>query len=305
MRRRPARGRAARRCGDPRCRGRVRARCYGRRGVTGPHQRLLQRRRGATVSQPTNQIEPSRTSTGNVFSDRAPLVALTAPASGLNAPWGPRTIAPVPTSYSAACHGHCRRPCSVTRPFPSGANRWRQRLETANGLPALMPTARAPCGVFSTTTTCEGPRSSTATSRAADCSKVLTRPISHTNDRGRPYGGPIAVESVRVARQDRSPTASFVAAPPGTLSALPPPDSQPGPSAVTAGHRLVAGLAQPFQWSLLVGVDDVIDGLSPSGVGALRAAALLRVSRGARLASGRSDGREPLAPHCDAGVTVM
>ncbi len=51
-----------------------------------------------TVGQPTSQIAPSRTSTGNVFRDRAPVVALTAPASGLNAPWGPRTISPVPTS---------------------------------------------------------------------------------------------------------------------------------------------------------------------------------------------------------------
>ena len=44
------------------------------------------RRRGRTVAQPTNQIAPSRTSTGNVFSDRAPVVAFTAPTSGLNAP---------------------------------------------------------------------------------------------------------------------------------------------------------------------------------------------------------------------------
>jgi hypothetical protein len=85
---------------------------------------LTRRDRG----QPTSQIAPSRTSTWNVFSDRAPVVAFTAPASGLNAPWGPRTIAPVPTSYSAACHGHCRHPSSVTRPLPSEANRWRQRL---------------------------------------------------------------------------------------------------------------------------------------------------------------------------------
>src|ERR1019366_8621106 len=95
---------------------------------------------------------------------------------------GPRTIAPVPTSYSAACHGHWRHPSSVTCPCPSEANRWRQRLETANGLPALMPTARAPCGVFSTTATCEAPRSSTATSRAVDCSKAVTGPLSHTSN---------------------------------------------------------------------------------------------------------------------------
>ena len=44
------------------------------------------RRRGETVAQPTSQIAPSRTSTGNVFSDRAPVVAFTAPANGLNAP---------------------------------------------------------------------------------------------------------------------------------------------------------------------------------------------------------------------------
>jgi hypothetical protein len=69
------------------------------------------------------------------------------------------------------------------RPFPSEANRWRQRLETANGLPALMPTARAPCSVCSTTTTREAPRSSTATSRAVDCSEALTRPLSHTSAR--------------------------------------------------------------------------------------------------------------------------
>jgi hypothetical protein len=41
--------------------------------------------------------------------------------------------------------------------------------------------------VFSTTTTREAPRSSTATSRAVDCSEVVTRRLSHTNDRGRPY----------------------------------------------------------------------------------------------------------------------
>ena len=136
-----------------------------------------------TVAQPTNQIAPSRTSTGNVFNDRAPVVAFTVPASGLNAPWGPRSIAPVPTSYNAECHGHRRHPSSVTRPFPSEANRWRQRLETANGSPALMPTARAPCGVCSTTTTRQAPRSSTATSRALDCSEALTRPLSHTSAR--------------------------------------------------------------------------------------------------------------------------
>jgi hypothetical protein len=45
------------------------------------------RRRGGTVAQPTSQITPSRTSTGNVFSARAPVVAFTAPASGLNAPY--------------------------------------------------------------------------------------------------------------------------------------------------------------------------------------------------------------------------
>ncbi len=120
--------------------------------------------RSARLSRPTRSRR-SRTSTGNVFSGRAPVVALTAPASDLNTPWGPRTIAPVPTSYSAACQGHCRHPSSVTRPFPSEANRCRQRLETANGMPALMPTARAPCGVCSTTSTCEAPRSSTVTSR--------------------------------------------------------------------------------------------------------------------------------------------
>ena len=52
----------------------------------------------AVLGQPISQIAPSRTSTGNVFSDRAPVVALTAPASGLKAPWGPRTISPVATS---------------------------------------------------------------------------------------------------------------------------------------------------------------------------------------------------------------
>ena len=84
------------------------------------------------------------------------------------------------------CHGHCRHPSSVTRPLPSWANRWRQRLETANGLPALIPTARAPCGVVSTTTTCDAPRSSTATNRAVDCSNVVTGPLSHTNECARP-----------------------------------------------------------------------------------------------------------------------
>jgi hypothetical protein len=38
------------------------------------------------LGQPTSQIAPSRTSTGNVLSDRAPVVAFTTPASGLNAP---------------------------------------------------------------------------------------------------------------------------------------------------------------------------------------------------------------------------
>ncbi|MGZ4326031.1 MAG: succinate dehydrogenase/fumarate reductase iron-sulfur subunit [Solirubrobacteraceae bacterium] len=53
------------------------------------------------------------------------IVGLHGARNGLNAPWGPRTIAPVPTSCSAACHGHRRHPSSVTRPLPSGANRWR------------------------------------------------------------------------------------------------------------------------------------------------------------------------------------
>ena len=55
-------------------------------------------RRSRRPSQPTSQIAPSRTSTGKVFSARAPAVAFTAPARGLNAPWGPRTIFPEPTS---------------------------------------------------------------------------------------------------------------------------------------------------------------------------------------------------------------
>ena len=38
------------------------------------------------LGQPTSQIAPSRTSTGNVLSDRAPVIAFTVPASGLNAP---------------------------------------------------------------------------------------------------------------------------------------------------------------------------------------------------------------------------
>jgi hypothetical protein len=54
--------------------------------------------RAKQLGQPISQIVPSRTSTGNVFSARAPVVALTAPASGLNAPWGPRSILPVATS---------------------------------------------------------------------------------------------------------------------------------------------------------------------------------------------------------------
>src|SRR6266480_1411941 len=41
-----------------------------------------------------------------------------------------------------------------------------------------MPTARAPCGVFSTTVTCEEPRSSTATRRVADCSDPVTGGVS-------------------------------------------------------------------------------------------------------------------------------
>jgi hypothetical protein len=48
---------------------------------------------GPSLSRP-----PSRSSTGNVLSDRAPVVTITAPSTGLNAPWGPRTILPVPTS---------------------------------------------------------------------------------------------------------------------------------------------------------------------------------------------------------------
>jgi hypothetical protein len=42
--------------------------------------------RGGSVGQPTSQIAPSRTSTGNLFSGMAPVVALTMPASGLYAP---------------------------------------------------------------------------------------------------------------------------------------------------------------------------------------------------------------------------
>jgi hypothetical protein len=71
-------------------------------------------------------------------------------ASGLKAPSGPRTIAPVPTPYSTACHRPCihrrsRSPCLDRR------KRWRQLLDTANGLPALTPPARARCGVLPTT----------------------------------------------------------------------------------------------------------------------------------------------------------
>jgi hypothetical protein len=50
------------------------------------------------LDQPTSQIAPSRSSTGNVFSAMAPALALMTPASGLNAPCGPRTILPVSTS---------------------------------------------------------------------------------------------------------------------------------------------------------------------------------------------------------------
>jgi hypothetical protein len=144
-------------------------------------------RRSATVQpgtpRPPDRLSADQPGRGVARFDReslqrrAPVVAFTAPASGLNALWGPRTIAPVPTWYSAACHGHCGRPSSVTRPVPSEANRWWQRLETANGLPALVPTASAPCGVCCTTTTCEAPRSSTATSRAAHCSEAVTRAL--------------------------------------------------------------------------------------------------------------------------------
>jgi hypothetical protein len=62
----------------------------------------------------------------------------------------------------------------------------REQLATAvrsrKRLAPLTPTARAPRGVFSTTTTCETPRSSTATRRVADCSEVVTRPLPHTSD---------------------------------------------------------------------------------------------------------------------------
>ena len=50
--------------------------------------------------------------------------------------------------------------------------------------------ARAPCGVCSTTSTCEAPRSSTVTSRTVDCSEALTRSPAHTSD------GRLAVLSV-------------------------------------------------------------------------------------------------------------
>src|SRR5271166_4280870 len=53
---------------------------------------------GGPIAQLTSQIASSRTSTGKVFSGRAPAVALTVPASGLKAPCGPSTIFPLPTS---------------------------------------------------------------------------------------------------------------------------------------------------------------------------------------------------------------
>ena len=71
----------------------------------------------------------------------------------------------MPSALQASLVGHV--------PLPSEAKRWRQRLDTANGLPVLMPTARVPCGDFSTTVTREAPRSATAIRRAAGCSKVL------------------------------------------------------------------------------------------------------------------------------------
>ncbi len=109
------------------------------------------------------------------LSDRSPFVAFAAPASGFNASRGPRTSAPVRMSYNPACHGHCKHPSSVRCPSPSEANMWRQQLETANGLPALIPTAKVPWGLVSTTATCEAPRCSTAMRRVSDSSKVVIR----------------------------------------------------------------------------------------------------------------------------------
>ena len=82
----------------------------------------------------------------------------------------------VPRALQVSIVGH-PAPCQAS------AHRWRQRLDTSNGLPALMPTARAPCGVFSTTTTREAPRSSTATSRAAGAPR---QPPTISHERPRP-----------------------------------------------------------------------------------------------------------------------
>ncbi len=66
-------------------------------------------------------------------------------------------------------------------------------------MPALMPTARAPCGVCSTTSTCEAPRSSTVTSRTVDCSEALT--ISHERrSLGRPERDPGGWRSIAACR---------------------------------------------------------------------------------------------------------
>jgi hypothetical protein len=61
-------------------------------------------------------------------------------------------------------------------------------------------TARAPCGVFSTTTTCETPRSSTATKRVAGCSEVVTYAPSHTRD-GAPSSTTSAITRGRGLRE--------------------------------------------------------------------------------------------------------
>ena len=83
----------------PRARhGDVRAPVHGRPVAADLHAARGEPPRATEAPQPASQIAPSRTSTGNVFRPPAPIVPLTIPATGLNAPCGPRTIAPVRTS---------------------------------------------------------------------------------------------------------------------------------------------------------------------------------------------------------------
>src|SRR5680860_1051446 len=60
--------------------------------------RLARRHGRPTSGQSVSQIAPSRSSTGWFASARAPVVLLTSPATGRNAPCGPRVILPLRTS---------------------------------------------------------------------------------------------------------------------------------------------------------------------------------------------------------------